>query len=444
MKSKNKSVLIVTPFFAPQSHAAVFRAYKLAKYLPQFGWKPYVLTVDTNYMYNEDQTLLSALPKDVEIHRTQYIEPTLRGLRMHFGGKDRTFKSVKHAMVTHKAEAVSVSWREKFYGYLRDHFLFTPDHYWTWYWSALKRASHLIRQNDISVIYTTCLPYTCLRIGLKLKDNFPDLKWLSDFRDPPTYSQTTCSKVDRVYQQQRDIERRAHARADAITGLAASYSLIFHDMYRAKSVKFIPTGVDEELLPKEMATSPFDHPYILFVGEFLKEYDETIFRLFAEALKNNDFAKENLKLIIAGNQNINRALTSGYIEKFKMNDHVKFLDHMPQQELYRYISAARAVTLIPGPHSFWWTNFAKLVDYMALEKPVLALVPNPSEARSTLSKAGLGIFLDGSFSDKLRVFSKFLTEGYLKVNPNPEECQKYLAKNMTKSFVEIFEKLTGF
>ena len=45
----NRSVLIVTPFFAPQNHAAVFRAYKLAKYLPQFGWKPVVLTVDTQY-----------------------------------------------------------------------------------------------------------------------------------------------------------------------------------------------------------------------------------------------------------------------------------------------------------------------------------------------------------------------------------------------------------
>ncbi len=53
----NRSILIVTPYFAPQSHAAVFRAYKLAKLLPRFGWKPYVLTVDTNYLYNEDWSL---------------------------------------------------------------------------------------------------------------------------------------------------------------------------------------------------------------------------------------------------------------------------------------------------------------------------------------------------------------------------------------------------
>ena len=58
----SRSVLIVTPFFAPQNHAAVFRAYKLAKYLPQFGWKPIVLTVDTQYEFNEDPTLLAELP----------------------------------------------------------------------------------------------------------------------------------------------------------------------------------------------------------------------------------------------------------------------------------------------------------------------------------------------------------------------------------------------
>jgi len=48
---KNKKVLVITPFFAPESHAAVFRAHKLVKYLKKEGWEPIVLTVDTNYTY---------------------------------------------------------------------------------------------------------------------------------------------------------------------------------------------------------------------------------------------------------------------------------------------------------------------------------------------------------------------------------------------------------
>jgi hypothetical protein len=70
---QNKNILIITPFFAPESHAAVYRAHKLVKYLKKEGWSPIVLTVDTNYVYNEDPNLLEDL-KNVPIYKTRYIE----------------------------------------------------------------------------------------------------------------------------------------------------------------------------------------------------------------------------------------------------------------------------------------------------------------------------------------------------------------------------------
>src|SRR5882724_10304118 len=39
-----REVLIVTRNFPPTSHVSVERAMKLAKYLPEFGWRPTVLT----------------------------------------------------------------------------------------------------------------------------------------------------------------------------------------------------------------------------------------------------------------------------------------------------------------------------------------------------------------------------------------------------------------
>ena len=90
----NKKILIITPFFAPESHAAVFRAHKLVKYLKKEGWEPIVLTVDTNYTYNEDPALLEEL-EGIPIHRTKYFEPSLRGIYMWLTGKDRTYKTLK-------------------------------------------------------------------------------------------------------------------------------------------------------------------------------------------------------------------------------------------------------------------------------------------------------------------------------------------------------------
>ena len=74
-------LLMMTPYFAPQSHAAMFRAHKLARYLPDHGYQPIVVTTDINYLYNDVPSLLSELPPEVEIHRARYIEPTLRGVR---------------------------------------------------------------------------------------------------------------------------------------------------------------------------------------------------------------------------------------------------------------------------------------------------------------------------------------------------------------------------
>jgi hypothetical protein len=39
-----RRVLIIARDFAPTSHVSVERATKLAKYLPEFGWRPTVLT----------------------------------------------------------------------------------------------------------------------------------------------------------------------------------------------------------------------------------------------------------------------------------------------------------------------------------------------------------------------------------------------------------------
>src|SRR5690606_26905871 len=124
---------------------AVFRAHKLAKYLPEYGWKPYVLTVDTNYLYNEDPELLGELPPEVEIVHARYIEPTIRGIRMALGGADRTFVTQKANLQkdlptsqTQRDEPAKAMSRlgSVAYGYARRNWLHVPDAYRTWRRSA--------------------------------------------------------------------------------------------------------------------------------------------------------------------------------------------------------------------------------------------------------------------------------------------------------------------
>jgi len=69
-----KNILMITPFFAPYSHATVYRVRRFAKYLTRFGWKPYVLTVDRSSLYFIDPSLLDDLPEEVEIIRARHLD----------------------------------------------------------------------------------------------------------------------------------------------------------------------------------------------------------------------------------------------------------------------------------------------------------------------------------------------------------------------------------
>lgn len=440
---QNKNILIITPFFAPETHAAVFRAHKLVKYLKREGWNPIVLTVDVNYNYNEDGSLLEDL-EDVEIHRTTYIEPSLRGLYMWITGKDRTFKTLKAQGVFSKETETEthfqkrkISLKQKVYNYLLENWLNVPDRFWTWEKSAIKKGSELINEHNIKYIYTTSLPFTTFKIGNALKKKH-DVKWIADFRDPIMYSKRTHSSISKVFNKQKKIEINALENADVITGLSSTYKLIYHDLYSGKyddKTFFIPIGIDDDYIPKESIEGSNE---ILYIGEFLKDYGKLFFSYLEQILKQNPNLKSNFQLRFIGNSLINRKA----IEEIGLSTEIKeiliFEDHLNQRELYKRIKAAKAVLLIPGLNSHWWTNFAKMVDYIGLQKNVLAIVPNPSEARKELTNANLGMFMD-SEEEAIKMINLVLNNQTLK--PNTEYCKKYLASTQTKSFIEIFESL---
>lgn len=437
---RNKNILIITPFFAPESHAAVFRAFKLVKYLKRFGWNPIVLTVDTNYVYQEDPKLLGEI-KDVPIFRSRYIEPTIRGLRMALGGKDRSYSAMlKEASQSGKSTSVNFtnnkpSWTSRLYKYLLDRWIQVPDRFCTWENGAVKMGCDLVKKYDISIIYTTCLPFTSNRIGYRIKKK-TGVKWVADFRDPITYGKRFTSDYLSVFVKQKRIEQRTFASADIITATSNSYLYIFDDqykgIYRDKSY-FIPTGLDDDYLP-----SPTDKKenYIVFVGEYLVEYGDYFFKRFKNFLAQNP----SLKFKIIGNIDINKKAALHYVQELGLENNVEFVGHMPQIELYKYIVKAKAALLIPGRRAHWWNNFAKLVDYIALAVPVLALVPDASEARAELSKSGTGIFLNEHSDEQIM---QLLNQEKLidSASINYEYCKRYLASSQVKAFIKIFETL---
>jgi glycosyltransferase involved in cell wall biosynthesis len=442
----NKSVLVITPFFAPQSHAAVFRAYKLVKYLPAFGWKPYVLTTDINYLYYEDPALLAALPPEVEVVRARFIEPTLRGLRMALGGPDRTQKMFPRLEeeVT-ESEAAKPRQRgavPRIYQYLLDHWLHVPDRHSTWYRPALAKAKELIRREKIGLVYTTSPPYTTLRLGRALQKL--GCRWVADLRDPLGAQARNCSHVASVHWMQRQIVMDAITHADFMTAGSSVMDAVFVDCFgrlRSDPIRFVATGLDEGLVGAAIAAPQRSHPYFIFTGEFLPEYGPFFFAAFARALQNPDFRRSGIKILLVGNLAINRPRAEPMLRETGILDHVELVDHMPQEKLYPLIQGALAAVVMPGASTLWNTLFAKLVDYLALRKPVLARVPPVSESRLQLTRTRLGIFLDGTVEEGAQTLIDLVTGRLPLPVADEKECERFTARRQVADFVEMFEHL---
>ena len=144
---------------------------------------------------------------------------------------------------------------------------------------------------------------------------------------------------------------------------------------------------------------------------------------------------------IIGNKTINAKQVLPIINNLKFKNKIELIDHLPQQQLYKYIQQSNYCLLIPGAGSHWWTNFAKMVDYIAFQKKVIALVPRISEAKSELQRAGLGVFLTQHMEEDKEMLKKLFLQNLSITQCENSYSNRYLASRQTQSFIDVFKSL---
>lgn len=210
-----KKVLIITYYWPPAGGPGVQRWLKFAKYLPEFGWKPIIYTPENPSYPIVDETLLREVPKDIEIVRTQIWEPYQ--LAEKFNKSNKKFKSGQFDVGENQSLVSKLSiW-------VRGNF-FIPDARKFWVKPSVEFLKKYLTENQIQTIVTTGPPHSLHLIGLNLKKENPNLKWIADFRDPWTeisyYKHLKLTKSSD--KKHRELEKSVFQNAD-IT-LATSYT----------------------------------------------------------------------------------------------------------------------------------------------------------------------------------------------------------------------------
>jgi glycosyltransferase involved in cell wall biosynthesis len=373
-----KKVLIITYYWPPGSGAGVQRWLKLSKYLPEFGWEPVILTVDPEYATYPviDFSLECEVSPEIKVFKTRASD------YFRFYNKDKSkVPSAGFARNNDKSP------KGKFFRFIRGNF-FIPDPRKGWNKFAFKKACRVIETEEIKHVITTSPPHSTQLIGLRIKKKYPDIKWISDLRDPWTdiyyydlfYPTFISRKIDRKY------EKSVLLNADIVT--TVGYNLGKQYESKAKGIggkiKIIHNGYDE---------SDFENVDPIIPGRFTISYTGTI----SESYPIDGFVRALERVISEGN-NILFRFTGLIAESQKKqitkkidNKNLEFIEYADHSNaIFQMVSSSLLLLVIarhPGNRSFL---SGKLFEYIASGKPVLCLGPIDGEAAHILNTSGYG------------------------------------------------------
>jgi glycosyltransferase involved in cell wall biosynthesis len=172
-----KKVLIITYYWPPSGGAGVQRWLKFVKYLPEFDFRPWVVTVDPVYAWypQTDLSLEKDISPEVKVFKTRSFE-FLKIISRIFGSRRVAYGGFTNV---NKKNPLQI-----FLRFIRGNF-FIPDARVGWSGHAFRKARKLIIDNGIDTVITTGPPHSTHLTGLKLKKEL-NIRWIADFRDPWT------------------------------------------------------------------------------------------------------------------------------------------------------------------------------------------------------------------------------------------------------------------
>ena len=422
-----KHVLIITYYWPPAGGPGVQRWLKFVKYLPQFKIQPVVyIPENPNYPIIDD-TLLQEVPKNLTIIKQPIREPhKIAGLLSKNESK-RISKGIIH-------KPKSQGFIEKLLLFIRGNF-FIPDARKNWIKPSVNFLFKYISEHNIETIITTGPPHSLHLIGKQLKER-TRVKWISDFRDPWTsigyHKKLKLTKRSKA--KHKLLEREVLQQADKIITTSFTTGKEFQNIVN-KPIKVITNGFDDqdnEALPLDKKFT-FSH-----IGSLLSDRNpEVLWKVLGELVNENEAFKNAFQLNLIG------VVSEDFLDSiktFELNDFVNYLGYVSHHKALKYqkqsqvlllieIDSEETKCIIPG----------KLFEYMASERPIIALGPENSDVESIIKQTNTGKYFTYADHESLKsiileYFSSY-QDGNLK--SHPIGLQKYHRKELTKQLSEI-------
>ena len=420
-----KNVLIITYYWPPAGGPGVQRVLKFCKYLREFNWNPYVLTVENGEFPAYDDGLTAEIPDGINVFRSFNPEPTV--LYKKLTGK-------KSNIPTFVLQPDEKGNRKKMAARLIRANFFIPDAKRFWKIFAVHRGLQIIRQNNINLIFTSSPPHTVQLIGRRLARK-SSLPWIADFRDPwnDAFWQYAMGRIlFKNYDEK--LEKNVLQDANKIVTVSADLAKLFNDKI-AREYLVIHNGFDEADFTgiKKERNDKFR---IIYVGNLGKNQPITSLLKALGQLDEPVLKKISFTFYGSAHSAIHKQ-----IEKRQLQPFITFKPYIPHKAMVQEIVNADLLLLvIPQVEKNSGIVTGKLFEYLATGNFILGIGPEQGDAAKIINATGCGKMY--SYQSNLSAvleqrYNDWLQNKSLKVNTI--EIQKYTRKYQTGLLAKIFD-----
>jgi glycosyltransferase involved in cell wall biosynthesis len=392
---REKKVLIVTYYWPPSGGSGVQRWLKFVKYLPTFGFTPYVFTPENPAFDLKDESLENDVPPEAEVIHFPIWEP----YKLFFAASE-FLGSKKDNGAIHIAPSEKTTIFQKISTWVRGNFLI-PDPRVFWVNPSVQFLQDFVKDNQIKIIITTGPPHSVHLIGLKLKKRNPALKWIADFRDPWSewglLDSLQVGKLARA--RHRKLEHQVLTKADKVITITPFYVRRFSAL-AGRNVELFTNGFDETDFEKFTIRST-DHFVIRHVGIVNEKCNPRPFMVAVKELMKGfpEFASE-VKIDFVGD-------IHSEFQAFVNNDPLlasitTFTPPVPHEKIIDYYTTSSSLLLIlTGYKDAEGYMPGKLFEYIATGLPVIGIGPVNGDAAALMNSGQVGIMIESTDQEKI-------------------------------------------
>ena len=421
-----RRVLLIAFAYPPMETVGSRRPAALAKYLPRFGWEPIVITPRMEGVYRQSKLIIETEYRDVlEAWKARLGLDRKRGVHDQLG----------IPLSTNVGSELLHTRLLNFARYL----LTYPDPCRGWIPFALEALQEISRQKmDIAAIVTTSPPISTHLIGRRAK-NILGCPWIADFRDLWTQN----LGVRNFQHLQVGLERRTLKDADVLVTVSEPWCRRLQELHRDKTVCTIANGFDPDdyCFPPPALTREFS---ITYTGQLYEgQRDPTIlFEVVRDLIDQKAISGSNLRIRFYGAV---EAWLPVLVEKYGLNTVVELCGRAPRKEAMEHQRESQILLLLPwrdpretGHHS------AKLFEYLAAERPILAVGGTSGVLTEALRATGSGVHASSQADVRkflLTSYDEFKKNGRVSYSGDRQAIGRYSHPEMARRFAEVLDNV---